>query len=102
MIPTVTKWINIIAKYQKHKLNTHNSWLNVIKEETDVEQHGDIRQPLLRDEDFEFNKFGFNDMCYQDYDECYQLPMPLLFMKDVESFDDNNNNQHPLKWMCQE
>ena len=78
---------------------------------------------LPYDVDTEFFKIGFYDMCYyfrsinfnQDYDEDYRLPMPLLlenshdfynlkqltiqeilFMKEIESFDNDIDNVHPF------
>ena len=98
----------------------------------EIDQHGDhdIEVPLSYDVRKQFWENGFNSMCnylqtvtfYQDYDQHYQLPTPLLlsnsnefyngvkdqltnqeieFMKEVESFDDNysydnnhNNNNN--------
>ena len=115
-----------LNKYRCKVLKTpikHSQFVtNVIQEETDVDQHGDIQVPLPCHKTFEFHKIGFNDMCnyfqnvmfYQDYDEYYQLPMPLLlndsydFYNDLTDqlanqeivfshFDDSNNINHPFK-----
>ena len=87
----------------------------------DAEGDSDIEVPLPYEGDFDL--IGFNDMCdyfqnvhlYQDYDD-YQLPIPLLlaksndfytdvkqltkqeivFMKQLESFEDNHNNYDPF------